>query len=1010
MDSSLLPIEDDLRSTSTSSSAMSPADKARACCQVHPVIQLRRWNRKTGEWKSLLESCPLCDASAFLASEGVQVQAGSSSSSTSRTKSRLSEQVSDLTIDDSRTCSRTSTSSSRRLRRTPSSINPSSSPPRRSSSYQHIPKSSTDNSNNEDDERSVSSRSVSSSVYAFASSLPSVSARTSPSTDGPATDDELTEDEESCSASIASDLRRARRLRPALRRGSSSYSSLNNSNLSVRFTPETKTPTEGIVADWVNDLSSSSGRLRGLLEGGGGIDTSASPSSMPKSVLRPSSFGSSTNSAPTPKQQDNKDLCIPSLDASSDYEDDDDDNEGYDSENHYDRKEAKVESKTRRSFEDEGMIHYHSHDEGENKDELETDEELETDDEEPEEKETPTSSPVQPVIDSSSAVLHHHDLDEYHQDLLQQQLRNHGSVAHVPSSIPGGKWPIPPPPPPPRRTSSGVGSATSSSPLISRKTHSLSSKPQAQGQFTGVQQNHTEQYPTSPKGRLQGSRDRPPSSVSERVPRQYNQGGSAQDRPLQQQQRNHQRSTTSQQGPLSQLPGGRSSSRARGDERSISSQQGPLPQLSGGRSSSRARGEERSTQQRQQQLPRSQSQSRPRSSSALRGIRNSTSSSLSQSDSNVNGKPITGILRTRRTNDVPTQWQHQTLSHQPSQHQLAQFSHFQHQPPSPKPSNLSSNSTSHMTRRPTLDSSSSNYPPHNTSKSWHTSKDLSKSDSETQESTEPSGESNPIGESNSYPRQATNTRGSENGLILEPSTYDDKGRCMKHPHIRLRKKKLMGGWKVVLVNCPDCCIEEMLRMRLEEDGNNGGGNTKSVSRRDRDGMPGGGEDKNFRRRDSRESVNTSTSSKKNIPPITQLVIRSHGKFDDTSVISDTTYNTPPEDLQGSRSSLLSKNTLGPVNEYPPGSFYNGPHRVSRMPFTDAYGDKGWYTGEVASGSGLPHGRGTLHYCDGRVCETRWSNGLTAGVGGGAPPRRRHPQRRPLPSALVVTESYREEDW
>lgn len=951
MGSSLLPVEGDLTSTSsTSSSVMSPADKMGACCQVHPVIQLRRRNRKTGEWKSLLESCPLCDASAFLASEGVQVQAS---------------RVSDLTIDDSnslRSYARASSSrtsmSSRILRPTPCSINPSSSPPRRSSSYQHISISSTDSSN-EDDERSVSSRSVSSSVYAFASSLQSVSARTSPSADGPATDDELTEGEESFSASTASDLRRARRLRPALRLGSSTSSSLNN--LSVRFTPETKTPTEEIVADWVNDLSSSSGRLRGLLEGGGGIDTAAStPSSLLKSVLRPSSFGSSTNS---------KDLCVPSLDASSD----DDEDEGYDCKNHYDREESRDSFS---SFEDEEIIHYHSFDEGETR---ETDDELVTDDEEPEEK-TPSSLSVQLVESSSSAQEHHH------QDLLRQQLRNHGSVVYA------HKWPTPPPPPPPLRRMSlnsiGRGSSTNGSPLISRKTHSLLSKPQiTQGQFP-VQQHHAEHCSSSPKGRQQASRDRPPSSLSERVPhQQYHHYASPQE------QSSHQRSTSSQQGALSQLSGDcRSSSRGRGDERSISSHQGPLPQLSGGRSSSRARGEERSTQPRQQQMPRSQSQSSPRSSSALRGIRNSTSSSL----------------RTRRTNDVPTQWQQQTLSHQPSQHQLAQFSQFQHRPPPPTPSNLSNkHSTSHMTRWPTLDSNTSNYPQHNTSKSWHKSKDISKSDSETQESTEPSGESNPIGESNSYPRQATNTRGSERGFILEPSTYDDKGRCMKHPHIRLRKKQFMGGWKVMLVNCPDCCIEEMLRMRLEEDGNNGGGNIKSVSRRDRDGMPV--EDNNFRRKDSRETVNTSTSSKKNIPPITQLVIRSNGKFDDTSVISDTTYNIPPEDLQSSRSSLFSKNSLGP--EYPPGSFYNGPHRVSRMPFTDAYGYKGWYTGEVASGSGLPHGRGTLHYCDGRVCETRWSNGLPAGKGGDTPPRKRLPHSRPIPSdALVVTESYQEEEW
>ena len=59
--------------------------------------------------------------------------------------------------------------------------------------------------------------------------------------------------------------------------------------------------------------------------------------------------------------------------------------------------------------------------------------------------------------------------------------------------------------------------------------------------------------------------------------------------------------------------------------------------------------------------------------------------------------------------------------------------------------------------------------------------------------------------------------------MAEPSAYTDRGRCVRHPHIKLRKKKLMGGWKIMLVNCPDCCIEEMLRMRREAGGAAGGG-------------------------------------------------------------------------------------------------------------------------------------------------------------------------------------------
>lgn len=158
-------------------------------------------------------------------------------------------------------------------------------------------------------------------------------------------------------------------------------------------------------------------------------------------------------------------------------------------------------------------------------------------------------------------------------------------------------------------------------------------------------------------------------------------------------------------------------------------------------------------------------------------------------------------------------------------------------------------------------------------------------------------------------------------------------------------------------------------------------------------------------------TSTFSSNRKNAPPpITQLIIRSsqQGKFyDDTSVISETTYTTHPESTStlsmdrtaanashcyhpqplsggvggrhGSRTHLDTENTTSF------GSVTTGPHRVARMPFTDAYGDKGWYTGEVASGSGLPHGQGTLHYCDGRVCADSWRNGLARGGDGACPP-------------------------
>mmetsp|Transcript_11557 Transcript_11557/g.24648 ORF Transcript_11557/g.24648 Transcript_11557/m.24648 type:complete len:377 (+) Transcript_11557:135-1265(+) len=47
------------------------------------------------------------------------------------------------------------------------------------------------------------------------------------------------------------------------------------------------------------------------------------------------------------------------------------------------------------------------------------------------------------------------------------------------------------------------------------------------------------------------------------------------------------------------------------------------------------------------------------------------------------------------------------------------------------------------------------------------------------------------------------------------STYDFKGRCPRHPHNRLRRKKFFGlrsQWEVKMTACPDCCMEELLKV------------------------------------------------------------------------------------------------------------------------------------------------------------------------------------------------------
>ena len=303
--------------------------------------------------------------------------------------------------------------------------------------------------------------------------------------------------------------------------------------------------------------------------------------------------------------------------------------------------------------------------------------------------------------------------------------------------------------------------------------------------------------------------------------------------------------------------------------------------------------------------------------------------------------PVTGILR---NGNISAQQQ----SHRSTDGQLPQSRQLQ------RASSSGNEPSTHPHQRRRM-------PPQRKDKqdNWKNQSSLSHTESHTESETSPESEI-------TFPDDH-HYRG---GPLLEPSLFDDRGRCLKHPHIRLRKKKMMGGWKIILGNCPDCCIEEMLRMRQE---GNGGGN-------------GGG----FAKAALRSSGGSTTSSKQNRPPIDQLIIQSHNgdrASDDSSLISETTYSNPPEDPKGFSSADRSSGRG--LHGHNSGSFSGGssrgPIRVTRMPFTDAYGDKGWYTGEVASGSGLPDGRGVLQYCDGRIQEGRWSNGLAGGGGNGSSP-------------------------
>ena len=308
----------------------------------------------------------------------------------------------------------------------------------------------------------------------------------------------------------------------------------------------------------------------------------------------------------------------------------------------------------------------------------------------------------------------------------------------------------------------------------------------------------------------------------------------------------------------------------------------------------------------------------------------------------------------------------------------------------------------------------------------------------------------------------TNTNKPLNNIEINTAEFDKKGRCVRHPTVRLRKKQLFRGWKTLLSNCPECCLDEMRRVK-----ENRARSTASVNSGSRAGGGShvgssssgvGGKKKNSKK---------SSSSKKGDgqidPPVAQVNVekkkkkkhRADGSSGDISnasaggdhsvgggmeddnksigtastiTISSYTHSSGgnhwsnfvgrgPQQQQSKKHENSSSSSLdGSVNSGG-GAFA----RVTRMPYTDHYGENGWYTGAVDSTSGTPHGRGTMNYSNGNVYEGEWVNGVSvtpsktreepmpgsSSIGGSSGHRSKHhhhhrPPPRPLGRSALPT--------
>ncbi len=187
----------------------------------------------------------------------------------------------------------------------------------------------------------------------------------------------------------------------------------------------------------------------------------------------------------------------------------------------------------------------------------------------------------------------------------------------------------------------------------------------------------------------------------------------------------------------------------------------------------------------------------------------------------------------------------------------------------------------------------------------------------------------------------------EMNACINTNDYNSKGRCVKHPQIRLRKKKLFGrGWKVLMNACPECCVDELRRFksaeasarrqlqssRLESQGG-GGGSVRSAP------LP--------LRSNSDKSIGDETAS----------------------LTASTSSRSSDRSTKNSRQESVDMHQIVPVAKVKEKEVIF----VRQMQWVDERGNVGSYTGEVDSRF-APHGQGSLQYNDGMVIEGKWRHG------------------------------------
>eukprot|EP00804_Cyclotella_cryptica_P016967 CCRYP_001916-RA/>CCRYP_001916-RA protein AED:0.02 eAED:0.02 QI:592/1/1/1/1/1/2/340/646 len=236
--------------------------------------------------------------------------------------------------------------------------------------------------------------------------------------------------------------------------------------------------------------------------------------------------------------------------------------------------------------------------------------------------------------------------------------------------------------------------------------------------------------------------------------------------------------------------------------------------------------------------------------------------------------------------------------------------------------------------------------------------------------------------------------------------FDSKGRCHYHVHVQLARKKLMGGWNVLLDNCPKCIEENYINdtsdNRSDTSGRSGRSNrtakssrsvrsTKSVSK----GRPSSRSNHQFespfdcngycnRHKYVRLAKKKTLGGWKIIQSFCPECLKEDSCADDNASARSggSRHSRRSGHSKSSRVSKFSRRSGRSRNEEDETESAHSTSQseqvrkrlVKKMGYRDAQtGEEGLYTGYV-NGDYQPHGRGKIVYQNGERYDGTWCEG------------------------------------